>query len=184
MNFTHASPGTAARLVLCALAALCVLAASSAGAVEEIRVPFNFRWGDPPSLVQNTIEKAKAKVVDRSQDGTKLVLSVEGHPDPRLQRSVFTFQNEALIEVELQYHDPSWDTSKIQSIFEQTRRNLDRKYGTSRNIARRTSEEGGVIQTVVGYQWTQEYTSLRLILYIAEREAETFRMLSYHYRGF
>jgi len=154
-------------------------------AAEEIKVPFNFRWGDSSQLVANTIDRAQAHVVDQKMVAGHKVLVVEGHPDPRLKRSLFTFDNDSLIEVELEYSDDSWDEQKFNAIFEQTRRNLDRKYGTSRNIARQTSkEDGDVIQTVVGYQWTQSYTSLRLILYTAEKGAETFRMLSYHYRGF
>lgn len=162
-----------------------LLSAGRLEAAEEIRVPFNFRWGDAPTLVEDTIKRAKAQVVERKSTGGKRQLVVEGHPDKRLLRSVFSFENDALVEVELQYTDPSWDTAKIQSVFEQTRRNLDRKYGTSRNIARQTSRaEGGVVQTILGYQWTQSYTSLRLVLFIAEKDAETVRVLSYHYRGY
>jgi hypothetical protein len=166
------------------LSLLLLLLASPLRAAEEIKVPFNFRWGDSPQLVEDTIERAKARVTDTQTVNGRKVLVVEGHPDPRLLCSKFTFDNDALVEVELEYTDSSWDTAKIQSIFDQTRRNLDRKYGTSRNIARETSKAGDVTQTVVGYQWTQSYTSLRLVLYIAERGADTFRMLSYHYRGF
>lgn len=166
------------------LSLLLLLLAGPLRAAEEIKVPFNFRWGDSPQLVEDTIERAKARVTDTQTVNGRKVLVVEGHPDPRLLCSKFTFDNDALVEVELEYTDSSWDTAKIQSIFDQTRRNLDRKYGTSRNIARETSKAGDVTQTVVGYQWTQSYTSLRLVLYIAERGADTFRMLSYHYRGF
>lgn len=163
---------------------LLLLLAAPLRAAEEIKVPFNFRWGDSPQLVEDTIDRAKARVTDTQTVNGRKVLVVQGHPDPRLLCSKFTFDNDALIEVELEYADSAWDTSKIQSIFDQTRRNLDRKYGTSRNIARETSKAGEVTQTLVGYQWTQSYTSLRLVLYIAERGADTFRMLSYHYRGF
>jgi hypothetical protein len=166
------------------LSLLLLLLAAPLRAAEEIKVPFNFRWGDSPQLVEDTIERAKARVTDTQTVNGHKVLVVEGHPDPRLFCSKFTFDNDALVEVELEYTDSSWDTAKIQGIFDQTRRNLDRKYGTSRNIARETSKAGDVTQTVVGYQWTQSYTSLRLVLYIAERGADTFRMLSYHYRGF
>ena len=166
------------------LPALLLCAATALGA-EDIRVPFNFRWGDSSELVADTIERAKAKVVNTETVNGRKVLTVEGHPDPRLKRSKFTFDNDALVEVELQYSDDSWDSEKFSSIFEQTRRNLDRKYGTSRNIARETSKvDGGTTQTVVGYQWTQSYTSLRLVYYSASNGANTFRMLSYHYRGF
>ncbi len=160
------------------------LAAGIAEAAEEIKVPFNFRWGDPPALVESTVTKAKAEVVEEKEIDNRRAIIVEGHPDPRLKRSIFYFVNDALAEVELQYADPSWDTSKLNAIFEQTRRNLDRKYGTSRNISRSKTREDGVVQTVLGYQWTQSYTSLRLFLYLAEKDADSFRMLSYHYRGF
>jgi len=168
-------------LVVCALMSAPRMLLAS----EEIRVPFNFRWGDSSQLVEDTIERAKAHVVDTKTVNGRKVMTVEGHPDPRLQRSKFTFDNDALVEVELQYADPSWDSEKFNSIFDQTRRNLDRKYGTSRNIARETSKvDGDTVQTIVGYQWTQSYTSLRLIYYSAAKDADTFRMLSYHYRGF
>jgi hypothetical protein len=171
------------RALLIALFA-CALAAA-ARAAEEIRVPFNFRWGDSSELVEDTIVRAKAHVAERQTVSGKKVLVVEGHPDPRLKCSKFTFDNDALVEVELDYADPAWDAEKFSTIFETTRRNLDRKYGMSRNIARETSKvDGDTTQTIVGYQWTQSYTSLRLISYSATKGAETFRMLSYHYRGF
>ncbi len=166
------------------LIAAFLLIASSVRGAEDIKVPFNFRWGDPPSLVEGTVTRAKAKVVAEREIDGKSAIIVEGHPDPRLTRSIFYFVNDALAEVELQYADKSWDTAKLNAIFEQTRRNLDRKYGTSRNIARSKTREDGVVQTILGYQWTQSYTSLRLFLYLAEKDAETFRMLSYHYRGY
>jgi hypothetical protein len=158
--------------------------ANAARAAEEIKVPFNFRWGDPPKLVEDTILRANAKVVERKTVSGRNTIVVEGHPDPRLQRSVFYFTNDALTEVELQYGDPNWDTAKISAIFEQTRRNLDRKYGTSRNVARQKTKEEGVVQTIVGYKWTQSYSSLSLFLYIADKGADSYRILSYHYRGF
>lgn len=165
-------------LLLCAMAL-------AARAAEEIRVPFNFRWGDSAELVEDTIVRAKAHVESRDTVNGKKVLTVEGHPDPRLKCSKFTFDNDALVEVELQYADSSWDSEKFNTIFEQTRRNLDRKYGTSRNIARETSKvDGETTQTIVGYQWTQSYTSLRLISFSASKGSDTFRMLSYHYRGY
>ncbi len=153
-------------------------------AADEIRVPFNFRWGDPPKLVEDTITRAKARIVDRTTVNGRNVLTVEGHPDPRLLRSVFYFSNDALIEVELQYTDSSWDASKISAIFDQTRRNLDRKYGTSRNVARQKTVQDGITQTIVGYKWTQSYSSLSLFIYMADRGADSYRVLSYHYRGF
>lgn len=151
---------------------------------EEIKVPFNFRWGDSARLVEDTVVKTQARVVERRKSGGRDVLVVEGHPDPRLKRSLFYFDNDALDEIELQYADPTWDISRLNGVFEQTRRNLDKKYGISRNIVRQRGNEEDVFQTVIGYQWTQSYTSLRLFLYSAEQGAQFYRILSYHYRGF
>jgi len=153
-------------------------------AADEIKVPFNFRWGDSATLVEETVVKTQASVVDRRTANGRKVLVVEGHPDPRLKRSLFYFDNDALGEIELQYGDPTWDISRLNGVFEQTRRNLDKKYGTSRNIARQRGSEEGIFQTVVGYQWTQPYTSLRLFLYSADQGPQSYRVLSYHYRGF
>jgi hypothetical protein len=162
-----------------------VLFCRSLSAAEEIRVPFNFRWGDSTQVVEDTLAKTQAKIVDRLTTANgRNVLVVEGHPDPRLKRSQFYFDKGSLVEIELQYGDPTWDSARVGAIFEQTRRNLDRKYGTSRNIARERTNMEGVDQTVIGYQWTQSYTSLRLFLYTAEQGPQAFRMLSYHYRGF
>jgi len=161
-----------------------LVAPAALHAAEEIKVPFNFRWGDSAKLVEDTIVRTQAKVVERRKSGARDVLVVEGHPDPRLKRSLFYFANDALDEIELQYADASWDTSRLNGVFEQTRRNLDNKYGISRNVVRQRGDEADVFQTVIGYQWTQAYTSLRLFLYSAEQGAQSYRVLSYHYRGF
>ncbi|MGH8047258.1 MAG: hypothetical protein ACREKL_08425, partial [Chthoniobacterales bacterium] len=107
------------RSFLFAMLACALVCAVRAG--EEIRVPFNFRWGDSAELVEDTIVRAKAHVADRQTVNGKKVLVVEGHPDPRLKCSKFTFDNDALIDVELQYSDPSWDSEKFSTIFDQTR---------------------------------------------------------------
>lgn len=166
------------------LVVVAVLAALPLSAAEEIKVPFNFRWGDSSKLVEDTILKTQAKIVERKTVDGRQVFVVEGHPDQRLKRSQFYFDNGALGEIELQYSDPAWDAARMNGIFEQTRRNLDRRYGTSRNITRQRGREGDVMQTVIGYQWTQSYTSLRLFFYQAEQGGNAYRVLSYHYRGY
>ncbi len=48
LRFTHA------------FLAVLLMVAAGARAAEDIRVPFNFRWGDSAQLVENTIDRAQA----------------------------------------------------------------------------------------------------------------------------
>ena len=121
-------------------------------AVEDIKVPFNFQWGESPQRL--------------------------------LQRALFYFDNDSLNEIELHYGEPSWDSTQFGNFFDQTRRNIESKYGIGRVIARQKTREGDVLQTLIGYQWTQDSVSLTLFYYTAERDADSYRVLSLHYRGF
>jgi hypothetical protein len=42
-------------------------------AMNELLPPFGFRWGDPPRRVEAVLNGAKAKIVDRKQDGSRAV---------------------------------------------------------------------------------------------------------------
>lgn len=155
-----------------------------AWAVEEIKVPFNFQWGEAPQRLEDSLSRVKATVVERRQVQNRLCLVVEGIPQRLLQRALFYFDRDSLNEIELQYGDPSWDSGRYGQFFDQTRRNIETKYGPGRLIAQQQSKDGGLQQNIIGYQWVQQATSLSLYYYTANREAENFRLLSLHYRGF
>jgi hypothetical protein len=40
-----------------------------------------------------------------------------------------------------------------------------------------------VMETVVGYQWTQPGSSIQLFFYSAERDSDVYRSVSLHYRA-
>lgn len=171
------------KLRLLALAGWLGLAALAQGA-EEIRVPFNFQWGESAARLEKALESVKARVVERKNERGRQVLVVEGIPQKLLQRALFYFDSDSLSEIELHYGDPSWDSARSAAFFDQTRRNIESKYGIGRVIARQKTREGDVLQTLIGYQWSQPVTTLSLFYYTAERGAESFRLLSLHYRGF
>ncbi|TSA31241.1 MAG: hypothetical protein D4R65_11590 [Verrucomicrobiaceae bacterium] len=108
---------------------------------------------------------------------------VEGIPQKLLQRALFYFDSDSLNEIELHYGDKSWDSVQYAQFFDQTRRNIEMKYGMGRVIARQKTREGEILQTLIGYQWVQASTSLQLFLYTAEKGAESLRVLSLHYKG-
>ncbi len=154
-----------------------------ARAEEEIRVPFNFQWGESAQRLEESLTKVQARVVERKTVQNRNVLVVEGIPQKLLQRALFYFDSDSLSEIELHYGDASWDSVQYAQFFDQTRRNIDTKYGMGRVIARQKTREGEILQTLIGYQWVQATTSLQLFLYTAEKGAESIRILSLHYKG-
>ncbi|MBN8709974.1 MAG: hypothetical protein BGO12_20920 [Verrucomicrobia bacterium 61-8] len=169
-------------ILLCLAAAF--LACGSAPAVEEIKVPFNFTWGESSQRLEDSMKRVQASVVERKQVQNRLCLVVEGIPQKLLQRALFYFDNDSLNEIELHYGDPNWDSTQYGNFFDQTRRNIEGKYGIGRVVARQKTRESDVLQTLIGYQWTQNATSLSLYYYTAERDANSYRLLSLHYRGY
>lgn len=169
---------------LCCLAACLLLSAASSPAVEAIKVPFNFMWGESAQRLEDSLSRVKAKVVERKQVQNRQCLVVEGIPQRLLQRALFYFENDALNEIELHYGDLNWDSTQYGNFFDQTRRNIETKYGIGRVVARQKTREGDVLQTLIGYQWVQETATLALYYYTAERGADSYRLLSLHYRGY
>lgn len=163
---------------------LWVLFAGSSPAAEEIKVPFNFSWGESAARLEGGLKSVKARVVERKDVRGRMCLVVEDIPQKLLQRALFYFESDALNEIELHYGDDQWDSARYGTFFEQTRQNIEKKYGPGRVIARQRTREGDMLQTLVGYQWVQPITSLALYYYTAEQDAQTFRLLSLHYRGF
>lgn len=176
--------GVTIRQWLLPMLAALLWAARPALAVEEIKVPFNFQWGESVQRLEDSMTRAKAQIVERKQVQGRLCLTVEGISQRLLQRALFYFENDSLNEIELHYGDPSWDSVQFGNFFDQTRRNIENKYGIGRVIARQKTREGDVLQTLIGYQWTQTMTSLCLYYYTAERNADSYRVLSLHYRGY
>ena len=156
---------------------------SSAWTEEEIRVPFNFQWGESAQRLEDSLAKVQARVVERKTVQNRNVLVVEGIPQKLLLRVLFYFDSDSLSEIELHYGDPSWDSLQYATFFDQTRRNIDNRYAMGRVIARQKTREGEILQTLIGYQWVQATTSLQLFLYTAEKGAESIRVLSLHYKG-
>ena len=160
--------------------AICVVAAHAA---EEIRVPFNFQWGESARRLEDSLVRVQARIVERKMVDSRSVLVVEGIPQKLLQRALFYFEGDSLNEIELHYGDRSWDTTQYEQFFDQTRRNVDAKYGVGSVIARQKTHEGDILVTLIGYQWLQSSTSLQLFYYSAEQGANVLRVISLHYKG-
>jgi len=150
----------------------------------QMRVPFNFQWGESAARVEKSLNGIKARIVDRKTIQSRQVLVVEGIPQKQLQRALFYFSNDSLNEIELQYGDASWDSPRYVSFFDEVRRNVDEKYGAGRMIVRDKTRDPGtdILQTLLGYQWIQGYMSLRLFLFTGEKSDKAYSVLSLHYK--
>ena len=49
-------------------------------------------------------------------------------------------------------------------------------------MTREKTREGDVLQTLIGYQWIQAPMSLRLFFFTADRDGESVRVMSLHYK--
>src|SRR5436189_5916313 len=91
---------------------LLLAATAPVRAMNVLLPPFGFRWGDPPRRVEAVLSGEKAIIVDRKRDGTRSIWTVEGLVHPGLQRTVFTFKNDKLLVVALQYEYADWSIDR------------------------------------------------------------------------
>jgi hypothetical protein len=150
--------------------------------VEQIKPPFGLQWKETEERLEKLLKAAKAQIVERRGIEGRDAWTVEGLVSANLKRTVFYFKTNELVEVELQYQNPDWDTFKYDDFMSQVRRQLEQKHGVGQLIARSKQPEGDVMQTVVGYKWNQNNTSLQLFYYCAENGTQTYRTVSVHYK--
>jgi len=155
-----------------------------AAKADEIPPPFGFRWNDPTSRVEKILKGAKAKIVSREKtSGEEVVWTVEGLIHPGLKRTLFTFKESGLSQVELQYEYPEWTLEHYNNRMGEVRRYFDAKYGTGRLISRSRDNDTDVIQTLVGYQWVVGKSALELFYFSAEKEPNIYRNITVTYKA-
>ena len=158
-----------------------IFSAVTAAAQQEIKAPFGMQWGEPAGRIKEVVTKAKAKVVEERSAGDREVLVVEGIVQEGLKRTLFYFREGGLSEVELQYARKEWDNDKVAAWVATIKREADRKYGPGRVFADETGNENGLRHVLKGWMWPQNFVSLRLVHYTAQRENEKMRRVSLHY---
>lgn len=165
-------------------ALLFVLAAPRPADAEEIKPPFNLRWGETAERLERLLKGAKAKIVARRTVQGREAWDVEGLVQAGLKRTVFYFTGGELVEVELQYQRDEWDEAKYDAFMGDVRRRFEQRYGTGQLISRKKEPEGDVMQTLVGWKWNQNNTAIELIYFSAQGTPHVFRTLSVHYKTY
>lgn len=150
---------------------------------SELLPPFGFRWGDGSRRVEAVLNGAKARITDRRQDGNRTIWVVDGLVHPGLRQTVFTFRDDKLIEVELQYEYNDWSIERYNEQMGVIRRYFDSKYGVGKLVSRSGESDSDVMQTLVGYQWMVGATMLELFYFSAEKPPHTFRTITVDYKS-
>jgi len=150
-------------------------------AQQEIKAPFGMQWGETKARVREVVTKAKAKVVEERTMGKRDVLVVDGIVQEGLKRTLFYFTENGLSEVELQYEREGWDDTRVASWVGSIKRQADLKYGVGRLFADDRGSNEGMTYRLQGWMWVQNFVSLRLVHYAAEKGEEKMRRISLHY---
>jgi hypothetical protein len=171
-----------ARSFLAGLLALLV-SVIPARAVDDIPPPFGFHWNDSMTKVEQVLLGAKAKIASKERKEKRDVWTVEGLVQPGLKRTLFTFKEGFLVEVELQYEYPDWSIERYNDRMGEIRRYFDAKFGTGKLVSRSRDTDSDVIQTLVGYQWIVGGTMLELFYFSAQRDPMVFRSITVTYKA-
>ena len=159
---------------------------------RDIKVPYALGWGDGIDKVREMINAVKARETACSEKVPgKVVMEAEGLGvcDLLLKKSLFTFRNGLLAEVELQYADASWDGDKAVDFFDRTRRRIDERYGAGALMVNKVKETPSgenvpkdATYTLIIYNWTQPASALELNFYTMEEKEKAYRLVSLRYR--
>jgi len=170
---------TLPRLLL--LLAMAVLMATPAAAQQEIKAPFGMQWGESAERIKEVVTKAKAKITEEKKAGQRDVIIVEGIVQEGLKRTLFYFTDGGLSEVELQYDREGWDEPRVASWVTTIKQQADQKYGAGRIYADDRGEKDGMQHTLRAWIWVQNFVSMRLVHYAAQKGEEKMRRVSLHY---
>ena len=151
--------------------------------VDDIPPPFGFHWNDSMTKVEQVLLGAKGKIVTKERKEKRNVWTVEGLVQPGLKRTLFTFKEGFLVEVELQYEYPEWSIERYNERMGEIRRYFDAKFGTGKLVSRSRDTDSDVIQTLVGYQWIVGGTMLELFYFSAQRDLMVFRSITVTYKA-
>jgi hypothetical protein len=159
---------------------------------QGIKVPYGMTWGDSPDKVREMIHAVKAQETGFvTKAPGKQVLEAQGLAvgDPLLKKSLFTFRDGSLVEIELQYGDTTWDAEKTLDFFDRTRRRINERYGTGTLLVNKVKErpDGEKVPTdmnytLIVYEWSQPSVALQLDYYAVEEKEKALRLVSLHYK--
>jgi hypothetical protein len=152
---------------------------------QEIRVPLGLSWGDSLEKLEGMARPGGFSITHREETAGKTIITVHGLLGTALQENLFTFQKNALVEIEYRYGDSAWSKQQYQDFFDSFRRMYDAKYGTGTQLLHMNSKNPNETTiSLTGYQWVDSSCILDLFYYTAEQSEEhIYRLISLHYKA-
>ena len=185
--------GTALAVVLLLLLACCAPAGAQQPTPQGIRVPYGMTWGDTPEKVRDMIRAVRGtETAFTTKSPGKDQLEAQGLAvgDSLLKKTLFTFRDGSLVEIELQYGDAGWDAEKTLDFFDRTRRRINERYGTGTLLVNKVKERpdgekvpADMNYTLIVYQWNQPAAVLELDYYAVENGEKALRLVGLHYKA-
>jgi hypothetical protein len=77
--------------------------------------------------------------------------------------------------------NPFRDARRYESFRADIRQKIEARFGPGQLLVDSKKPEAGVIQTLVGYKWTQPTTAIKLVYFSAENADHIYRAISVHY---
>ena len=147
---------------------------------QKIDPPLGLFWGES----QKSIEEKNTPITERAVVMQRDAWTLDRFPDNGLKKAILYFGKEkTLVEVELQYDEPTWTFDDFQGFFASARSKLQERYGDPIVLARYKKPKDIVVETVVYLLWCGEASSVRLCYYAAERNTDMWRVVSLDYRA-
>ena len=159
--------------------------AQAATSHQEIKVPLGLAWGDSIEKLDEMARPGGFSITHREEISEKTIITVHGLLGTALQENLFTFQKNALVEIEYRYGSPAWKEAQYHDFFDSFRRMYDAKYGVGTQLIHINSkEQNGITLSLTGYQWSDSSCILDLFYYTAEQSEErSYRLVSLHYKA-
>jgi hypothetical protein len=171
----------------CLLLSLFFLPWSALHAAQQIKVPLGCSWGDDLEKLNQLIRTGGLTLLHTETVplNQKKVVTVTGVIGTALQKNLFTFQQEQLIEIEYRYGDKKWDAKKYGEFFDNFREMFERKYGPAMLLINTTIPPASphhISSSIIGYRWAQSPSVLDLYYYSAEQKNRHYYLVSVHYK--
>lgn len=146
--------------------------------------PFGLEWGEYNTHIAKLLSGAGARITDKHPVGQFEAWTVTGLIQTNLRRTIFYFQKDRLISLELQYQNKKWSKADYESFMNEIRQRIQKKFGQGKLVAHSVTPVGSVTQTIIGYKWSQNSTSLEIFFYGAKDQDHSYRTVSVHYKAY
>ena len=153
-----------------------------------LRIPLGFSWGDPPSKLEELTRGGAIEIVGKESPNThwskEIVHGILGNA---LLENNFFFEDDALVGIEYEYGNPTWEESRYEEFFQNFRRLYDRKYGEGSLMVSlkdvKDEKEKGITYSLEGYQWSQSTAILQLYYFSAKEGKKSYSSVSLYYKA-